>query len=122
MVKQQFCLVMTVNLMAAFSLVAQEIDTITPHKYIDPAKKPHYTIPASSRHTVSRYEAAAPDIIYYMSMPKAESYPIAILCAGSSNRNTIDSVIHFHRYLLQEFLDFVNTLKKSDPLAPSPEL
>ena len=25
--------------MAAFSLVAQEIDTITPHKYTDPDKK-----------------------------------------------------------------------------------
>jgi pimeloyl-ACP methyl ester carboxylesterase len=105
MLKQKFCLAMTVNLVVSFSLVAQEAHTITPHKYTDSAKMPHYEIPASSRHTVSRYEAAAPDIIYYMSMPKAESYPIAILCGGSSNRNTIGSIIHFHRYLLQEFMD-----------------
>jgi hypothetical protein len=92
--------------LAVMSLVAlsQEIH-ITPHKYTDPAKKPCYEIPSSSRYTMSRHAAGAPDIVYYMSKPKADSYPIAVLCTGSSNRNTIDSVIHFHRYFLQEFMD-----------------
>ena len=105
MFKYGFILIAAANFMGAFSLVAQDMDIITPHKYTDPAKKPQYEIPSSCRYTTSRHLAGAPDIVYYLSKPKVESYPIAILCTGSTNRNTIGSVIHFHRYLLQEFMD-----------------
>lgn len=88
-----------------FLLPEQEVNHITPYKYTDPAKELEYEIPVSSRYTTSRHAAGAPDIVYYMSKPKADSYPLAVLCTGSSNRDTIGSVIHFHRYFLQEFMD-----------------
>ena len=40
-----------------------------------------------------------------LSAPKSDSYPIAILCGGSSSAGDVQSIIHFHRYFLQEFLD-----------------
>ena len=71
-------------------------DEITPYKFTD--SFPDYEIPATSR-----YQAA--DVIYYFSPPKADTYPIAIVCGGSSREGDIHSIIHFHRYFLKEFLD-----------------
>lgn len=84
-------------------LFGQEVESITPYKWVD-YKYPKYLIPKSCRFTVSR-QAGQPDIIYYMSKPKKETYPIAIVCTGSTNKDSIASIIHFHRYFLQEFLD-----------------
>lgn len=78
-------------------------EEITPFKFTD--SLPSYEIPASSQFTVNRLEAAAPDVIGYFSAPKSDSYPIAILCGGSSSIGDVQSIIHFHRYFLQEFLD-----------------
>ncbi len=47
----------------------------------------------------------APDVISYFSASKSDNYPIAILCGGSSSVEDVQSIIHFHRYLLEEFLD-----------------
>ena len=91
-------------LFSLMSLMAMESDEITPHKYDDGGPKP-YEIPASSRFTTSRLEPHVPDIVYYFSKPKAEAYPIAILCGGSTSKNDIGSIIHLHRYILQEFHD-----------------
>lgn len=79
---------------------------ITPYKFnsyedIDPL----YVIPNSCRFTTSRPSPGSPDLIYYLSTPNKSSYPIAILCEGSSNPSKLSSVIHFHRYFLEEFLD-----------------
>jgi pimeloyl-ACP methyl ester carboxylesterase len=78
-------------------------EEITPYKYID--RIPDYEIPASSRFMVNRSKVAEPDVICYFSAPKSERYPIAILCGGSSSPADVRSIIHFHRYFLQEFLD-----------------
>lgn len=83
------------------SLAAQ--DEITPYKFID--SLPTYEIPASCRFVAKRQDPLAPEIVYYQSLPKETSFPIAILCEGSSDKNNIASVIHFHRYFLQEFMD-----------------
>lgn len=81
---------------------------IAPYKFTDEdaaSGMPEYTIPASSRYTTQRIYTNAPDIVYYLSKPHVESYPIAIMCTGSSDKETIHSVIHIHRYFLQELLD-----------------
>ncbi|MBA3814473.1 MAG: hypothetical protein H0X26_08335 [Alphaproteobacteria bacterium] len=81
---------------------AMESEEITPFKYINrPA--PSYDIPASSRFTVKREEKEAPEIVYYLTTPKVNPFAIAILCEGSSMKGLLSSVIHFHRYFLQEF-------------------
>lgn len=83
-------------------------EEITPYKFTNYEEilKSSYIIPAHTRFTVQRKEANAPDIVYYFSRPNnTESYPIAILCGGSSTKDSISSIIHFHRYFLQEFLD-----------------
>ncbi len=81
-------------------------EEITPYKYTDQDKgMPAYDIPSSSRFTAKRLEADAPDSIYYFTKPKADNYPIAILCGGSTTKDDIGSIIHFHRYFLQEFMD-----------------
>ncbi|OGB83283.1 hypothetical protein A3F66_05485 [candidate division TM6 bacterium RIFCSPHIGHO2_12_FULL_32_22] len=94
-----------------FSLVGSEI---IPYKFTDTeitqAKKNgfscfDYQIPASCRFTVPRNEQCAPEIIFYLSKPVASSYTIAILCGGSVNKESVHSIIHFHRYFLQECLD-----------------
>ena len=77
--------------------------TITPYKFTDGF--PEYEIPLSARFTCERPCEDAPEIVYYFSRPKEESFPIAILCGGSSTRGSIASIIHFHRYFLQECLD-----------------
>jgi hypothetical protein len=77
---------------SGFSAAAS--NEITPFKYVDtPAP---YEIPASSRFTAKR-DADAPDIVYYLSKPNVTSYPIAILCGGSSSKDDITSIIHVHR-------------------------
>lgn len=56
-------------------------------------------------------EPNAPDIVYYLSKPKNKSgstlasYPVVVFCGGSTSRDDVSSIIHLHRYYLQEFLD-----------------
>lgn len=87
---------------------------ITPYKYTDQDQKngmPVYEIPSSCRFTTKRLEPNAPEIIYYLSKPKnkdgsgSQSYPIIIFCGGSTSQDSVVSIIHLHRYYLQEFLD-----------------
>ena len=66
---------------------------------------PVYEIPPSCRFTTKRLEASAPEIVYYLSKPKSHPYPIVVFCGGSTSRDDISSIIHLHRYYLQEFLD-----------------
>ena len=84
-------------------------EEITPYKFTEQEKsdglKPVCHIPKSSRFTLQRSGENHSEIVYYLSKPKAANYPIAICCGGSSSRNELDSIIHFHRYFLQEFLD-----------------
>lgn len=83
-------------------------EEITPYKYTDQERAKGlktYIVPQKSRFTVKRFEVNVPDIIYYMSKPSKPSFPIAILCGGSSLEDNIESIIHVHRYLLKEFLD-----------------
>jgi pimeloyl-ACP methyl ester carboxylesterase len=86
-------------------------EEITPYKYTDKEIKEVkeglkiYDIPQKSRFTTKRIEPEIPDIVYYMSIPDKSSFPIAILCGGSSSKNDLHSIIHFHRYFLKEFLD-----------------
>ena len=93
-------------LLSLMSLTAMESFEITPHRFTDEEMRnggPLYEIPKSSRFTASRKDG--PDIVYYLSKPKSDSYPIAILCGGSTSKNDISSIIHLHRYLLKEFID-----------------
>lgn len=80
---------------------------ITPHKLTDAERKEglYYAIPQSSRFAISREDECNSDIIYYFSKPKIDEFSIAILCGGSSLEDDILSIIHFHRYFLQEFFD-----------------
>lgn len=81
-------------------------DEITPYKFTDSAPSAsNYEIPQSCRFTTPRAEQHAPDIVYYMSKPHIESYPIAFLCGGSTSKQDLSSIIHFHRYFLQECMD-----------------
>jgi len=105
MYKKLLILSMGLSLICHAALSQQELCLITPHKFTDPASKPLYEIPTNSRYIVSRSEPGTPDIVYYMSMPEANQFPIAILCTGSSSRNDVESVIYFHRYFLQELMD-----------------
>jgi len=89
-----------ISLMIASTCYAEEI---TPYKFTD--SLPSYEIPASCRFTVKPPDAMTPDVVYYFTPPKSESYPIAILCGGSSREGNIYSIIHVHRYFLKEFLD-----------------
>lgn len=94
-----FCL----SILLVISPLWASKDEITPYKFID--SLPTYEIPASSRFVTKRSETEAPEIVYYLTCPKEATFPIAILCEGSSDKNNIASVIHFHRYFLQEFMD-----------------
>jgi pimeloyl-ACP methyl ester carboxylesterase len=79
-------------------------ENITPYKYLD--KLPEYRIPEDARRCISRENGPSePDIAYYFSRPDKETFPIAILCEGSSDESHVASVIHFHRYFLQECMD-----------------
>ena len=81
---------------------------ITPYKYTDKESNkgyPTYAIPESSRFTTERFNNNTPEIIYYLSKPKKDKYPIAILCGGSSLEHEVARIIRFHRYFLKEFMD-----------------
>ncbi|HQS84037.1 MAG: hypothetical protein B7Y25_06530 [Alphaproteobacteria bacterium 16-39-46] len=86
-------------------------EDITPYKFTETdlqkgLSELSYNIPPSSRFTLNRPQENVQKIIYYISVPKEkESYPLAILCTGSSSKDDISSIIHLHRYFLQEFLD-----------------
>ena len=102
---KNFLLILNLIFTASFTFAADEI---TPYKYTDQDKKngmPVYEIPPSCRFTTKRLEASAPEIVYYLSKPKSHSYPIVVFCGGSTSRDDISSIIHLHRYYLQEFLD-----------------
>lgn len=79
-------------------------DEVTPFKFSNDGPSA-YEIPASSRYTCGRSAEGAPDIVYYFTSPKEDSFPIAVLCTGSSSPGSVSSVIHLHRYFLQECLD-----------------
>lgn len=86
-----------------FCYAAQE--EITPYKFKNHPYEEVYAIPLSSRFTISRPQVEAPEIVYYMTKPQQEHYPIAILCGGSSHKENAGSIIALHRYFLKEFLD-----------------
>jgi len=99
---------LSISLILPFSsITASDVqDEITPYKFTDEDKGvPLYDIPVSSRFTAQRITEGAPPLIYYLSKPHEHSYPIVIMCGGSSNKDQIESIIHFHRYFLQEFKD-----------------
>ncbi|MGC2310119.1 MAG: alpha/beta hydrolase [Candidatus Babeliaceae bacterium] len=85
-------------------IFAIDQDEISPYKYTE-RPIPSYKIPVSSRFTANRAESDAPAIVYYLTKPTQDSYPIAILCGGSTTKGDLDSIIHFHRYLLKELND-----------------
>lgn len=82
-----------------------EHESITPYKFTSSDQLPSYTIPQSARFTAPRLHPQEPPIVYYFSKPTTEEFPIALICTGSSSEDSISSVIHFHRYFLQEFMD-----------------
>ena len=80
---------------------------VTPYKFDDYEEclKSDYVIPPSSRFIAPRSQEDAPEIVYYLSKPHhVSTFPIAILCGGSTSAGQVASIIHFHRYLLAEFL------------------
>lgn len=78
---------------------------ITPYKFMEYEDLPSCIIPKASIYHVSRQDSRFPDITYYFTQNKLESYPIAILCGGSMDEENVYSIIHFHRYFLKECLD-----------------
>lgn len=66
---------------------------------------PDYVVPHEAKNFVSRQQDNAPDILFYLSKPEEKSYPIVFFCTGSSQKNRVCSVIHAHRYFLQECMD-----------------
>ncbi len=89
-----------------FLISSQDLE-ITPYKFTDSeyTGKKTYSIPPSSRFLVKRTDLKAPNIVFYFTKPQALTYPIAIVCGGSTSKDDIESIIHFHRYVLKEFLD-----------------
>lgn len=75
-------------------------EEITPYKFENAL--PSYEIPVSSRFTAERAGAPGHEVVFYRSLPASKRYPIAILCGGSSDKEHASSIIHFHRYFLQE--------------------
>ncbi len=105
--KKTLLLIPLVLMAAVFSrsIIAVENDEITPYKFTDRDNIPFYNIPAASRFITKRPGANKPNIVYYLTKPKKNHYPIVIVCGGSSSKEDIGSIIHVHRYLLKEFLD-----------------
>lgn len=58
-----------------------------------------HTIPSSMRFTIEREEGALP-IVYYFTPPdvNSESYPILVLCEGSSSKEDVGSVFFIREY------------------------
>jgi hypothetical protein len=102
-------LILLVSLFSVTSAIASKIEEITPYKFTDEEYEKNelsiYSIPESSRFTTMRSDEDASDIVYYLSKAQTKTYPIAILCTGSSTKETISSIIHIHRYFLQNFMD-----------------
>lgn len=88
-------------------------ETISPYKFTDSQIKQakeagfgDYVVPESCRFTLPGNKPGMPQIVFYLSKPsKDNNYPIAILCGGSVSKDSISSIIHVHRYFLQECLD-----------------
>lgn len=57
------------------------------------------------RFLVKKISTDSSDIVFYFSRPQRKNFPIAILVGGSSQEENVESIIHFHRYFLQKFLD-----------------
>lgn len=103
MIKLFFCISMLF-----LNIILLPSEGITPYKPTDKERKKElkiYEVPQKSRFTTKRNGVDSSDIVYYMSTPPKSSFPIAIVCGGSSSKNDLLSIIHFHRYFLQEFLD-----------------
>jgi pimeloyl-ACP methyl ester carboxylesterase len=86
------------------------MDEITPYKFsstvLEKKNFLNYRVPKSSKFSIPQHQENDPNITFYMSKPKHKNkFPIVILCGGSSTENSINSIIHLHRYFLQEFLD-----------------
>lgn len=85
-------------------IIASDSNEITPYKF-DDTGIPSYEIPTSSRFTTRRLIEGAPALVYYLSKPHENNYPIVVMCGGSSDKDHIESIIDFHRYFLQELMD-----------------
>jgi len=95
------CLLMSSLFLQASSEITPE--KVSPKEFTSGAYV--YNAPLSARFTIPRAGSES-DIVYYHSVPNdIDSYPIAILCTGSSSRDAVSSIIHFHRYFLKEFND-----------------
>lgn len=79
---------------------------ITPYKFnsYEEIQSMNYVIPEPSIYKAPRKDGSPP-ITYYLSKPKSNTYPIVILCGGSSTKDSIVSIIHTHRYFLKELLE-----------------
>lgn len=93
------------SLCSIFFYILCAAQEITPYKFKDHPYEIPYEIPASSRFTSPRDETGFPEIVYYLTKPQQKSYPIAIVCGGSSHKENAGSIIPLHRYFLKEFLD-----------------
>ena len=65
-------------------------------------KAEKYDIPSSIRFTAQREENASP-IVYYFSPPTTinKTYPILILCEGSSSKGDLESVLFIRKYFAE---------------------
>lgn len=99
----QYIVVILLCLFCLPAIAMDPIETeISPYKYVT-RPVPSYDIPPSSRFTIHRIEKDAPEIVYYLTKSREKPYAIAILCEGSSMKGLLSSVVHFHRYFLEEF-------------------
>lgn len=82
---------------------------ITPYQYTDAEAQKGlspYTVPAECKFSAPPLEEGPPKVNFYLSKPtSAHTYPLVLLCGGSSSRKDIQSAIHLHRYFLQQLLD-----------------
>ena len=91
-------------LMLCFCITVQASseNRISPFKYDGSPQA--YTPPASSIFHAPRSDETQPDIQYYISTPDINHFPILMLIGGSSTRENIMSMIHLHRYFMNETL------------------
>ena len=67
-------------------IIASDSDEITPYKF-DDTGIPSYEIPTSSRFTTRRLIEGAPALVYYLSKPHENNYPIVVMCGGGKNQS-----------------------------------
>jgi pimeloyl-ACP methyl ester carboxylesterase len=88
------------------SLIALLIMILTAHQFVRSfisdapiETEPLYTIPVNIRFTLER-ECCFPPIVYYFTKPDItnKTYPILILCEGSSSKGELGSVFYMHDY------------------------